>query len=37
MVPHGQKSLFKGLAYYPEVIGYLLERLERAQTLAACY
>jgi sirohydrochlorin cobaltochelatase len=37
MVQHGQKSLFKGLAHYPEVIGFLLERLERTLALAACY
>jgi sirohydrochlorin cobaltochelatase len=37
MVPHGQRPLFKGLAHYPEVIGFLMERLERALTLAACY
>ncbi len=37
MVRHGQKPLFKGLAHYPEVIGFLLERLERTLALAACY
>ncbi len=37
MVQHGQKPLFKGLAHYPEVIGFLLERLKRALALAACY
>ncbi|HSL60376.1 MAG TPA: sirohydrochlorin cobaltochelatase [Desulfotignum sp.] len=37
MVLHGQKPLFKGLAHYPEVIGFLMERLERVLSLAACY
>jgi len=35
MVPGKGKPVFKGLAHYPEVIGFLLERLARTLTLAA--
>jgi sirohydrochlorin cobaltochelatase len=31
------KPLFKGLAHYPEVTGFLAERLERALKLAGYF
>ncbi len=34
MVETGKKPLFKGLAFYPEVTGFLVARLERALGLA---
>lgn len=37
MVGYGDADYFKGLAYYPEVITFFMERLKRALTLANYY
>jgi sirohydrochlorin cobaltochelatase len=37
MVEAKGKPLFKGLAHYPEVTGFLAERLERALKLAGYF
>jgi len=37
MVESEKKPLFKGLAFYPEVTGFLAERLERALALAGYF
>jgi sirohydrochlorin cobaltochelatase len=37
MVEVKEKPLFKGLAYYPEVTGFLADRLERALGLAGYF
>jgi len=37
MVRHGGSDYFKGLAYYPEAIGFFMERLKRTLALADCY
>ena len=37
MTQHGDEPLFKGLAYYPEVTTFFMERLERSLNLASLY
>ena len=37
MVEYNKKSYFKGLAYYPEIIAFFIERLQRSLTLANVY
>lgn len=36
-VDHGGKDYFKGLALYPEVVDFFLQRLQRTLALARCY
>ncbi len=37
MTEHDGESFFKGLAHYPEIIGFFMERLKRSLNLAAYY
>jgi len=37
MINHDGSEFFKGLAYYPEIITFFLERLQRSLNLAAYY
>jgi len=37
MVQHGKKDFFKGLAYYPEIISFFTDRLQRTLEIAETY
>ncbi len=37
MVRHGNQDFFKGLAYYPEIISFFMERLQRSLDIARTY